>query len=110
MKTAIDGSGPIVIPKAIRDRLELSPEVPLDITIRDGAIVIEPEPTPRAITGLHRTMLSNPLQHSVEQTVSSSWKGSCVSTATPAAPAMRPRDPNGKRLDLIATARSLRRS
>jgi AbrB family looped-hinge helix DNA binding protein len=45
MKTAIDGSGRIVIPKAIRDRLELSPEVPLDITVRDGVIVIEPEPT-----------------------------------------------------------------
>jgi AbrB family looped-hinge helix DNA binding protein len=49
MKTAIDAAGRIVIPKAIRDRLELSPDVALDIAVRDGVIVIEPTPTPMAL-------------------------------------------------------------
>ena len=42
MKTAIDSSGRVVIPKAIRERRDLKPEVPLEIAVRDGVIVIEP--------------------------------------------------------------------
>jgi len=49
MKTAIDGSGRLVIPKAIRKLLGLRPEVPLEIAVRDGAIVIEPTPTPMSL-------------------------------------------------------------
>jgi AbrB family looped-hinge helix DNA binding protein len=49
MRTAIDAAGRIVIPKAIRDRLELSPDVALDVVVRDGAIVIEPTPTPMVL-------------------------------------------------------------
>lgn len=46
MKTAIDASGRVVIPKAIRDSLRLGPEVALEIVVRDGSIIIEPAPTP----------------------------------------------------------------
>lgn len=46
MRTAIDGAGRVVIPKALRDALGLTPGQPLDIISRDGRLEIAPEPTP----------------------------------------------------------------
>ena len=46
MKTAIDGSGRIVVPKALRDALGLEGGTLLDIRVRDGRIEIEPLSTP----------------------------------------------------------------
>ncbi|MDG4828814.1 AbrB/MazE/SpoVT family DNA-binding domain-containing protein [Solwaraspora sp. WMMD1047] len=46
MRTAIDGAGRVVIPKALRDALGLIPGQPLDIVSRDGRLEIVPEPTP----------------------------------------------------------------
>jgi AbrB family looped-hinge helix DNA binding protein len=46
MRTAIDRAGRIVVPKKLRDALGLEPGQPLDITVRDGRIEIEPVPTP----------------------------------------------------------------
>lgn len=45
MRTTIDGAGRIVIPKAVRDGLRLSPGQPLEVTERDGHIEITPAPT-----------------------------------------------------------------
>lgn len=49
MKTAIDRAGRVVIPKALRDQLGLAPGRELDVSARDGALVIEPAPTPVAL-------------------------------------------------------------
>jgi AbrB family looped-hinge helix DNA binding protein len=46
MKTAIDGSGRIVVPKALRDALRLEGGTPLEIRVRDGRLEIEPLSTP----------------------------------------------------------------
>ncbi len=44
MRTAIDRSGRIVIPKAIRDRLRLVGGEELEVVERDGVIEIRPAP------------------------------------------------------------------
>lgn len=46
MRTAIDRAGRIVVPKPLRDSLGLAPGQPLDISVRDGRLEIEPIPTP----------------------------------------------------------------
>ena len=46
MKTTIDKSGRVVIPKAIRDAAGLKPGMELDIRCEDGRIEIEPAPIP----------------------------------------------------------------
>jgi len=44
MSTAIDHSGRLVIPKAVRDAAGLRPGMKLEIRFRDGRIEIEPAP------------------------------------------------------------------
>ena len=46
MKVTIDAAGRIVVPKPIRDALGLAAGTQLEISERDGAIVLEPEPVP----------------------------------------------------------------
>jgi AbrB family looped-hinge helix DNA binding protein len=46
MQTAIDRAGRIVVPKALRDALGLVPGHPLEISVRDGRLEVEPVPTP----------------------------------------------------------------
>lgn len=46
MRTAIDQAGRLVIPKPLRDSAGIAPGQPLDISVRDGRIEIEPAPTP----------------------------------------------------------------
>lgn len=46
MRTTIDRSGRIVVPKAMRDRLGLDGGAEVDIDIVDGRIEIEPAPQP----------------------------------------------------------------
>lgn len=46
MRATIDRAGRIVVPKALRDQLHLDVDTPLDISVRDGRIEIEPVPTP----------------------------------------------------------------
>ncbi len=42
MTVSIDPAGRLVIPKAIRDAVGITPGTPLEITVRDGIIEIEP--------------------------------------------------------------------
>lgn len=49
MKSTIDAAGRLVIPKAIRDRLELTGGQWVEIRERDGTIEIEPAATPMTI-------------------------------------------------------------
>ena len=44
MRTTIDRLGRVVVPKAIRDELQLAGGARLDIEHRDGAIVLRPVP------------------------------------------------------------------
>ena len=40
----MDAAGRLVLPKAVREAADLHPGVPLDVTVRDGRIEIEPAP------------------------------------------------------------------
>jgi AbrB family looped-hinge helix DNA binding protein len=44
MKTTMDAAGRLVLPKPIRDGADLRPGEPLEVTLRDGLIEIEPAP------------------------------------------------------------------
>ena len=46
MRTAIDGAGRIVVPKALRDALGLTAGQVLEIAERDGRLEIAPAPMP----------------------------------------------------------------
>lgn len=46
MMTTIDAAGRVVIPKAFRDGLGLTGGEELEISVRDGTILIEPKPVP----------------------------------------------------------------
>jgi AbrB family looped-hinge helix DNA binding protein len=49
MKTTIDAAGRIVVPKALRQALDLKPGQSLDIRAGDGRLEIEITPTPMAL-------------------------------------------------------------
>ncbi len=54
MRTTIDSAGRIVIPKAVRDRLGLSPGETIELRERDGFLEIEASPTPMKLrSGKH---------------------------------------------------------
>ncbi|MBI3927016.1 MAG: AbrB/MazE/SpoVT family DNA-binding domain-containing protein [Armatimonadetes bacterium] len=41
MKASIDSAGRIVIPKALRERAGLRPDRPVEVSYRDGVLVLE---------------------------------------------------------------------
>lgn len=45
MSSTIDAAGRVVIPKALRDAMGLTPETPIDFIFTDGRIEIEFAPT-----------------------------------------------------------------
>jgi AbrB family looped-hinge helix DNA binding protein len=52
MNVPIDRAGRVVVPKAMREELGLSPEVPLDIEIVDDHLELRPvSPKPRVVEG-----------------------------------------------------------
>jgi AbrB family looped-hinge helix DNA binding protein len=44
MQAAIDASGRLVVPKALREALDLKPGQVLEVTVRDGHLEIAPVP------------------------------------------------------------------
>lgn len=44
IETTIDSAGRLVIPKAIRQRAGLRPDVPIIVELRDGLVEIRPRP------------------------------------------------------------------
>ncbi|MFP3901442.1 MAG: AbrB/MazE/SpoVT family DNA-binding domain-containing protein [Acidimicrobiia bacterium] len=46
MRTALDAAGRILVPKSLRDSLGLAPGQPVEISVRDGRLEIEPVLTP----------------------------------------------------------------
>ncbi len=44
MITTIDSAGRLVLPKAVRDRAQLSPGMPIEVRIVDGHVELEPAP------------------------------------------------------------------
>lgn len=60
MKTAIDAAGRVVVPKALRDEIGLRPGVSLEIYASDGALVIEPTPTPVTLVRRGKRLVAKP--------------------------------------------------
>ena len=60
MRTAIDAAGRVVIPKALRDELGLRPGLALEIHTSDGALVIEPAPTPVSLVRRGKRVVAKP--------------------------------------------------
>lgn len=46
MNVAIDKAGRIVVPKALRDQLDLAPGTVLEVRVRNGVLELEPASTP----------------------------------------------------------------
>ena len=54
MRVTIDKAGRIVVPKAMRDELGLTPDTPLDVDVVDGRIELSPpESSARIVEGPH---------------------------------------------------------
>lgn len=60
MKTAIDAAGRIIIPKSLRDELGLHPGLTLEIRTSDGALLIEPLPTPVSLVRRGKRVVAKP--------------------------------------------------
>lgn len=56
IETAMDASGRLVLPRAIREAAGLEAGMPLSITVHDGKIEIEP--APRAVQTVRRGRLT----------------------------------------------------
>jgi AbrB family looped-hinge helix DNA binding protein len=60
MKTAIDNAGRVIVPKVLRDELGLAPGRELEISSRDGVLVIEPLPTPVSLVRRGKALVARP--------------------------------------------------
>ncbi|WP_454062701.1 AbrB/MazE/SpoVT family DNA-binding domain-containing protein [Candidatus Nitrospira salsa] len=60
MKTTIDLSGRLVIPKEIRRVAGLEPGIPLEVRWREGVVEIEPSPIPVKLTKRGRLLVAVP--------------------------------------------------
>jgi AbrB family looped-hinge helix DNA binding protein len=60
MKTTIDAAGRIVVPKALRQALNLKPGQPLDIRAGDGRLEIEVAATPMTLRKRGKNVVAVP--------------------------------------------------
>lgn len=60
MRTTIDAAGRIVIPKGIRDALDLGTGGEVDVTARDGRIEITVPPTPMRLVRAGKGLAAAP--------------------------------------------------
>ncbi|GJL53996.1 MAG: antitoxin VapB40 [Nitrospirales bacterium] len=60
MKTTIDLSGRLVIPKEIRKVAGLEPGIPLEVRWREGVVEIEPAPLPVKLIKRGRLLVAVP--------------------------------------------------
>jgi len=68
MTVTMDAAGRLVIPKELRERAHLEPGVPLDVTLRDGRIEIEPAPRPVKLVQRGRFRVAVPTEPSAPLT------------------------------------------
>jgi AbrB family looped-hinge helix DNA binding protein len=61
MITTIDSAGRIVVPKALRDALDLKPGQPLEIRAGDGRLEIDIAPTPVELKRRGKGVVAVPL-------------------------------------------------
>jgi AbrB family looped-hinge helix DNA binding protein len=62
MKSTIDHAGRLVIPREVRRQAGLEPGMELEIRVDDGAVVIEPAPTPVRIERRGRFSVAHPVR------------------------------------------------
>jgi AbrB family looped-hinge helix DNA binding protein len=62
MKTTIDATGRLVIPKGIRQEAGLKPGMVLNVRWREGRIEIEPQPLPVTLRRQGRLLVAVPSQ------------------------------------------------
>jgi AbrB family looped-hinge helix DNA binding protein len=62
MVATIDAAGRIVVPKQLRESLGLKAGTRLDVTERDGAIIIQPAPVPMRLVRRGKTLAIEPEQ------------------------------------------------
>ena len=64
MVVTIDSAGRLVIPKSIRDQVGFTPDLPLEISVRDGRVEIEPAPRVVEIVKKGRVHVAVPVDES----------------------------------------------
>ena len=60
MKSTIDEAGRLVIPRELRRAAGFEPGMPLDVRVDDGAVIIEPAPTPVRMERRGRFVVAQP--------------------------------------------------
>ena len=70
MKTAIDAAGRVIVPKALRDLLGLTAGGELEISARDGVLVIAPVPADIKLVKRGKRLVAKPKNELPELTQS----------------------------------------